>query len=47
MVYHKISPDMKQRALQLIDKGWETVVSQENLDRSHRATNTNDLIEYE
>jgi transposase-like protein len=23
MVYHKISPDMKQRALQLIDKGWE------------------------
>jgi transposase len=23
MVYHKISPDMKQRALQLIDEGWE------------------------
>ena len=23
MVYRKISPDMKQRALQLIDKGWE------------------------
>ena len=23
MVYHKISHDMKQRALQLIDEGWE------------------------
>jgi transposase len=23
MVYRKISPDMKQRALQLIDEGWE------------------------
>ena len=23
MVYHKISPDMTQRALQLIDEGWE------------------------
>ncbi|KAF8240126.1 hypothetical protein L208DRAFT_1234393 [Tricholoma matsutake] len=23
MVYHKVSPNMKQRVLQLIDEGWE------------------------
>ncbi|KIK81114.1 hypothetical protein PAXRUDRAFT_203582 [Paxillus rubicundulus Ve08.2h10] len=41
MVYRKISPDMKQRALELLEQGWEMEQVIEALDVSTRSLSIN------